>query len=117
VLNARFGNRVADKWNDLLSQAHAEALEKLGSFEVLKRISLSAITQERREDSGFHYQAALGFSIQYVDSNNAWRHVLTLAKRLGVSVEVQVRWREKEGAAFPGEFGILRWEPTTKRET
>ena len=84
---------------------------RLKSFEEVKRASISALHKGKKDDSGFHYQTDLGFSIQYVDSNNAWKHVLHLAKRLGVRVEVNFMWREKDGAAFPGEHGSLVWAP------
>lgn len=111
VMLGRFDVLVADKWNDLLIQAHAKTKQILGTFEELKRASSSAIVEGERTDSGFHFQAESGFSIQYVDANKAWEQILFLAKRLGVAVEVQFRWREKDGARFPGEFGVLRWAP------
>jgi hypothetical protein len=111
VITANFGSRTGDKWNELVSIAHEEALHKLGSFDGVRSASISAISNGNRDDSGFHFQPKLGFSIQYVDANHAWKHVLALAKRLGVKVEVKFLWRDKKGAAFPGEYGALRWTP------
>lgn len=111
VLEARFAGRLADKWNELLVIAHEEALAKLGSFDAVRRVTHSQIAPGNRDDSGYHYQQSLGFSIQYVDSNNAWRSALHLARHLHAPVEVFFAWREKDGAAYPGEFGLLKWSP------
>jgi hypothetical protein len=111
ILSAQFAGRRANNWNELLIQAHAEARNRLGSFSEVRKSSLSSLADGRREDSGFHFQSEIGFSIQYVDANKAWYQTLHIAKQLGVAVEVQFRWRDKEDAKHPGEFGIIQWTP------
>ena len=117
VLAAKFGSRHATKWNELLIAAHAEALRRLGSVDRLQQATISAIVKGSRSDSGFHYQPELGISMQYVDSNNAWRQILHLAKTLGEPVEVKFLWRTKEGAAYPGDTGVINWRPATNRQS
>ncbi len=111
ILNGRFGQRSASNWNELLVKAHVEARERLGSFAAVRNASQSSIVEGKKDDSGFHFQPDINLSIQYVDANKAWEQILSLAKLLGTAVEVQFRWREKEGAKYPGEVGILRWSP------
>lgn len=111
VLSATIGSRRASKWNELLVAAHAEALGHLGSLNAIRRISQAALSDGDRKDSGYHYSPALGFSIQYVDSNKAWEYSLKIAKELRVEIDVAFMWRSREGAQRPGEDGHLHWHP------
>lgn len=97
------------KWNELVRQIHRVAYEQLGDFDELRRMSTANMENGNKQDEGYKPLNGLGFSIQGVDSNEAWRIVYGLAKRLGVSLEVEFEWREKEGAAFPGSPGALAW--------
>jgi hypothetical protein len=114
VLSARFDGQTASNWNDLVQVAHLWALQRLGSFEELRSISLSKISSGRRSDSGYHPVADLNLSVQNVDSNLAWRNTVNLAQRLRVPVEVEFEWRQAEGSANPGQRGSLVWAPPTR---
>jgi len=116
ILNARFANRVASNWNDLIVVAHAEAFARLGSFDKVRKSSISPLALGERADSGFHFQEALGFSIQNIEASKAWIQTLHLAKRLNVAVDVTFLWRDKEGAAFPGETGNIAWPGQPRKE-
>lgn len=111
VLQATVGSRKASKWNELLIAAHAEALAHLGSLNAIRRVSPAALADGNREDSGYHFIPSLGFSIQYVDSNNAWQYSLKIAQALRVEIDVAFMWRHREGALRPGESGELHWHP------
>ncbi len=98
-------------WNTMLRYLHSVALEKLGSFSELLRATGANLREGRYEEDGFHYIPEADISIQGQDSNLSWENSLRLAKRLGIPLTVDFVWRQKEGAAHPGEMGRLQWEP------
>jgi hypothetical protein len=117
VLSARFDGQTASNWNDLVHVAHRQALERFGSFDELRSVSLSKIASGRRSDSGYHPVADLNLSVQNVDSNLAWRNTVNLAQRLRVPVEVEFEWRQAEGAANPGRRGSMAWAPPPRERS
>ena len=109
VDSAKFCGQTATNWNELVYVAHRVAFQSAGSFAALRSITRANIAQGIRTNSGYHPIAEIGISIQNVDSNQAWRNVLHLAKNLKGDVEVRVRWRDKEGAVHPGKSAVMRW--------
>lgn len=59
----------------------------------------------------FHYIPEIGISVQGVDARHAWTYALCLAKFTRTPIKVTVTWRNKEKSAFPGESGIIEWQP------
>jgi hypothetical protein len=114
VLFAEFDGDSADGWNELVGVAHERAMGDLGSFDSLRSVSLSHIVSGEHHKEGFHYIPGIDVSIQYVDSNSAWRNSLHLARRVGCSLRVQFEWRNKKGAAYPGQSGVMSWSPSVK---
>jgi hypothetical protein len=98
-------------WNKIMRELHVLALKELGSFEALRKASGSNLREGKYETEGFTHLNGAGFSIQGVDSNFAWQHSLALAKKLALPLEVTFTWYDKEGAAYPGKWGALSWEP------
>lgn len=99
------------KWNNLLGHLHILAYQRLESFDAVRHASGANIRQGRYEENGFHYLPDIDISVQGVDANIAWDHSLGLARHLRVAIEVRFEWRSKEGAARPGQKGILAWSP------
>ncbi len=99
------------KWNSLLDHLHVLAGQRLGSFDAVERVSGANIKDGRYEENGFHYLPDADISVQGVDANLAWDHSLGLARHLRVPIQVRFEWRHKEGAARPGQVGILEWSP------
>ncbi|MEH1864431.1 MAG: hypothetical protein V7K69_05355 [Nostoc sp.] len=99
-------------WNKILDTAHELAIvQGLSSVEDLIKLTLSHVVQGEKISSGFHYLPKVNISIQGVDSNLAWRNTLHLMKNLKMPIEIYFEWRDKEGAAYPGEKGNLSWNP------
>ena len=109
VESAKFCGQTAKNWNELVYVAHRFAFQSVGSFAALKSVTRANIAQGIRTKSGYHPIAEIGISIQNVDSNQAWRNVLHLAKNLKGQVEVRFRWLDKESAAHPGKTAVMRW--------
>jgi hypothetical protein len=89
-----------------------QALAKAESIETLLTVTHAQVRKgDHSGDSGFHFVPEFGLSIQGVDANKAWEYSLRLAQYLKVPVSVRVEWRNKEGAAHPGEIALLEWKP------
>lgn len=47
--------------------------------------------------------------MQGVDAHDAWRITYGVVRNPSMPVEVVFHWRDKEGAALPGEIGAVEW--------
>lgn len=112
VLSALVDGEKARNWNEVVVVAHRQALKRLKSLEALGSVTRTNIVVGRRSDSGYHFQPELNASVQYVDANDAWRNALHIARKVGLRIRVTFEWREKKGAARPGEQGTLEWAPS-----
>ncbi|MFI5059713.1 MAG: hypothetical protein WA517_11085 [Candidatus Acidiferrum sp.] len=121
ILEAKFAGRKADGWNGLVHIAHIEAVKRLGSVEAVRRISTSKLmlgtANSDRARAGFRYVAEINTCIQNVGANQAWSNTFRLAKALKVPVEVELEWRDKREAAYPGKTARLLWKPKDERST
>ncbi|MBP1468624.1 hypothetical protein EYB53_023120 [Candidatus Chloroploca sp. M-50] len=113
VIYASFNGEIlrSPNWNGILDAAHITAYKQGLSPEALVRLTLSNAEKGEKTDNGFHFLPEISMSIQGVDANLAWRNTLHLAKHIKVPVEVHFEWRDKEGAAYPGEIGKFAWYP------
>jgi predicted type IV restriction endonuclease len=109
-INATFGTQSANNWNALVRCAVRTALQKNMSISKLKSL-LSCVQEGQINDKGFHPLPGTNVSVQSVAAGNAWSLALLLAKELNVEITVRFRWREKDGAAYPGKEGLLQWKP------
>jgi hypothetical protein len=115
-LNGEVAGAKVDNWNHLLLKAHAAAYQAIhGDLAALKLVSEANIRKGVATASGFKPVKQLGFSVQGVEAKKAWSISLGLAKKFGFNISAQFRWREKEGAAYPGQLGRLSWVSTSKK--
>jgi hypothetical protein len=111
VLEGRFGNEKVKNWMDLVYAAHKYALKHFGNIEALQQATLSNIVKGSLNRRGYHEYPDIGISIQGEDANDSWHNALHLAREISVSgIEVLFRWRNKKGAAHPGQKGRLFWD-------
>jgi hypothetical protein len=110
IIAAEFDGRPASGWNELVRVAHERAMEHFRTFEALRSASLSNISNGQRNAEGFHYAPEIDISIQYADANMAWRNALHLARKLSCAIRAEFEWRNKKGAALPGQSGVLSWK-------
>jgi hypothetical protein len=99
------------KWNTLLDHLHLLAHKRLGSYDAIRRVTGAHVKQGKYEENGFHYLPEADLSVQGVDSNLAWDHSLGLARHLRIPIHVRFEWRDKDGAAHPGQVAVLEWLP------
>lgn len=110
---AEFGGRelARPNWNELVRTAVEAGLDRLGGVDELQRVTDARIVKGNKTDEGFSPLGTRGISLQGVDAHDAWRITYGLARKLSLPVEVVFQWREKEGAAHPGEIGAVEWTP------
>lgn len=111
VHRAVFATQEARKWNGLVRIGVTMAVQRGCTFEQLRGLLGGHIEQGTVRDRGFHPLQGMGVSVRGIDANNAWDAALKLAKELRVPIEVSFSWRQRDGAAFPGEQRVLRWGP------
>jgi len=113
VLHARIGDTDINRpnWIKLVNVTHELAMQRGYTVESLARITLSHIREGEYTGDGFKYLPEANISVQGMQADKAWRDILHLAKYLGVAIDVMFEWRNKEGAAHPGEKGRVSWAP------
>lgn len=105
------GSVVVGDWNQFCLAVHAEVFRKVGSVDVLRRVSTANIKPGTHFDHGFKAAKGLGFSVQAVDANRACAIAFKLAGEFGISVAAEFRWQNKDKAVFPGKVGRIEWRP------
>ena len=114
LVKAVFGDQELPnpKWNDLVRHAHEVAFEATDrSFDKLRTVTAANIHKGKKTVDGYSPVGDLGFSLQGVAANDALRITLGIARKLNIRVEVVFDWRDKEGAAYPGQTGRVAWTP------
>jgi len=110
IIQATFGTQSTNKWNALVRCAVKAALQKNISIGKLKSLSIP-VQEGQKNDEGYHPLPDMNVAVAGVAAGNAWRSALLIAKELNVEITVRFRWREKDGAAYPGKEGLLQWKP------
>ena len=98
------------KWNGIREDMHLLALKRLGSYDALHEATSANLRQGKYEENGYKYLPEGDLSIQGVGADLAWDHCLQVARTLGIAIKVTFEWRDKEGAAHPGQRGALEWD-------
>lgn len=101
------------KWNGIMNYLHELAIKRLGSFEQVRKASGANLRQGSYEENGYKYLPEADLSIQGVDSNLACEHSFRLARAMNIPLRFEFEWREKDGAAYPGQTGEMEWTPKT----
>jgi len=109
-INATFGTQSPTKWSALVRCAVRTALQKNISIGKLKSFSIP-VQEGQKNDEGYHPLPDMNVAVAGVDASKAWLSALLIAKELNVEITVRFRWREKDGAAYPGKEGLLQWKP------
>jgi len=109
VLTVEFGGERLERsqanWNGLLIAAVLKAKAEAKSAADFKRIVVVNFVDGQKTDEGYRFLRQAGISVQGQDANASWRAACHIAQELGCHVLVNFAWRQKEGAAFPGETG------------
>ena len=111
IIQGHFGNKKISTWNELIDTAHIVAVERVETYDALKKLSNSDIVMGAYNENGFRPIPSIGISIQGDSPNLAWKNALHLARKLNMAVEILFEWERKFTAARPGSRGVLVWAP------
>lgn len=99
------------KWNSLARHAVEFALtSKMPLYEVCD-VSAANVVAGQKLDAGYRPLRRLGYSMQGVDAQDAWRIAYSLARELNCSIVVDFQWLQRASAAHPGAIATLAWHP------
>jgi len=101
------GNQRANKWNKLLSICLQQLFNNGWTKERILSVTRVNIEEVHSTQSGFHVIEETQFSHQYVNSPDAARALIDLARSSGLKLEVDFFWKDKPGAAFPNKKGRI----------
>ena len=109
----RFADRRVSgrNWSQLVEAAHEMAVDRSQTFEEVREVSPFNLKNGKYEERGYHFFPSAGISVQYKSVPDVWDGCLKIAEHLGVPIEVEFEWLDKEGASHPGEKGRLSWSP------
>ena len=96
------GSSVKANWNNVLRAMLLRARRHYGDFDQLERRCAVNIVAHEKSDEGYRYLPQAGFSYQGVNANAAAGAIVSLAKDIGVALDLDFEWRNKEQAAYPG---------------
>jgi hypothetical protein len=96
-------------WNDLAKHAHIVGRKRLGSFEALRAATHANIRNGQYDGPGFVYLKDADVSVQGMDADKAWDSAQGIAKAINARLSAVVLWRDKLGAANPGQTMRLEW--------
>lgn len=114
ILSAKIGSEVIERpnWNRLLDRIVILAMRHVGKFERLVQTCPANIVQGQKTDDGYHFLQEINVSVQGLSAHEACSALIDTARRINIDLEIVFRWREKEGAAHPGDIGRLRMNVT-----
>jgi hypothetical protein len=110
---ARIGDTEVDNpnWNKLVHVVHQVAVRRGATVDTVIKHTGSSVLRGEHSKYGFVYLPDVGISVQGSSADAAWRGVQRLAMALNIPFDVSFEWRQKDGAAHPGERGRLFWQP------
>jgi hypothetical protein len=102
------GTELPASWSALLQEflrlAHARDCG-LAEIEAHAGVPLQAGNVTNK---GYSPVPGTVFSLQSQNADHAYEAAYKLARWLGISFYILFRWRDKQGAAYPGATGLLR---------
>ncbi|MBG6206264.1 hypothetical protein IWQ49_000911 [Labrenzia sp. EL_126] len=109
VLHAAIGGKTLQKnnWNAAFDEILSLAAKQVDGYEALPKLCPANMVKGRKETDGYSYLPDIDISVQGQDANAACRAIVTLARHLGIEIDITFMWRPKEKATFPGERGRL----------
>ncbi len=112
IISAKIDGQVLfrPKWNALMEHLCNHAVETRG-LEWLIKLGQPTVTMGQRLEGGYHPLDEANASIQYTNAIAAWQYSAGLLRALQLPCEIRFQWRDKPAAAFPGQVGVIRWEP------
>lgn len=96
---------MPNQWNALLLAVVEEAMLRLDDRRKVKELIVVNCVSGEKTDTGYKYVPSADVSVQGQDSNNAWKAISHIARRLEIPIEVVFTWNDNPKAANPGMMG------------
>jgi hypothetical protein len=109
ITQAHFAGTSVSNWRELIDCAMKAALKNGVPFTALSGIA--NVRESNPRDQSFHQIEGTHLWMQGMDSNQAWKRSLALARKIRVDLKVAFFWRDKPEAVHPGAEGLLEWSP------
>ena len=109
LLAARVDREEIEKpnWNRILDRVVVLAMQNVGSFDQLNRMCPVNMVSGQKTVEGYHYLSEIDVSVQGLSAKEACGALVEIARRSGTDLEITFLWRDKDGAAHPGDTGRL----------
>ena len=109
VMSAVLDGRGLSKpnWNSLLDEVLLGAKKSGLSVNEIRAVGGVNVVDQMKSTEGFHPVGKTGMSVQGQDAVRACSGALAIGRKIGMKIEVEFVWRDKEGAAHPGKSGLL----------
>lgn len=101
------GSSVRANWNPAVEVMLTRASKHYGDFNQLKRRCAVNIVPGERDDRGYKYLPQAGLSYQGLNAKAAANAIVRLAKDIGVALDLDFEWHDKERAAYPGQRATI----------
>lgn len=110
ILRGHFADEEISSWTSLVHAAVRHALLHAGrSLGELQQVVGAHIVEGELSDRGFRPVHGTQVSVQGMEARRAWNDALAVARDTGARLELHFTWQQVEGAARPGEHGVLQW--------
>lgn len=109
ITEAHFAGTSVSNWRELVDCAIRTALKSGVPFTFLSGIA--NVRESNPRDQSFHQIEGTHLWLQGMDSNQAWKRSLAVARKIRVDLQVAFFWRDKPEAAYPRQEGLLQWSP------
>ena len=110
VLDAILGeNRIVNpNWNSLVRRILTLAMKQYPDFNELQKFCPVNMVEGCKKNSGFRYLPDIDVSFQGMPAKEASRAIVFIADKLKLKIEINIMWRHKLDAAYPGERACLK---------
>lgn len=105
------GRRIKPSWNPAVRTLLGCAMKRVGrDFGRLREACQGKVNvvEGHKTDDGYRPVPDLSISVQSLPATEACDALVTVARALGIAVDVSFVWRDKEEAVFPGERARLQ---------
>ena len=97
------------KWNAMVSIFVIRAMKHDLNFDDLCHLCQVNMVEGRMEHKGYTHYPEINISIQGMRANNACNALKAISKYLKLDLKIELEWRDKKSAAYPGRRGRLHF--------
>lgn len=108
---AIFGRETdISNWKDLINTAIKQGVRN-GKEKIILDIIPNSKTGMSKDNPNRYMVEETNISIIPMDANHCALYSYMLAQEINETVKVKFHWRDKEGALYPGEKGLIQFQP------